>query len=323
MNPPPYHLRVNKAADRFALIEAIRRLNKLDGNLEEYTYYGLGGPYLEDMRLLYEFCPEIPMVSIEENEEVYKRQDFHRPCASDILQLERSDVRSYIAIYDANDRKSIFWLDYTRLDYTYFDDFITLLGKVASGSMVKITLRADPRYYWYNPKSVKRKKVEEFRSKFAGVMPSQSAYPPWAPNGFAFLLQEMLRIAAEQALPPVATRLGFHPVSSFYYSDGTWMFTLTGVIWSRDDTAAVERAFDSWEFANLTWTGPKLIDIPDLSTKERLLLQRCLPCSGSRGATLLTELGYLIDEDIPQTEAALDQYAAFHRYFPYFLKGIP
>lgn len=323
MSHPPYHLRTNKAADRFALIEAIRRLDKLGGNLEEYTYYGLGGPYLEDMRLLYEFCSEIPMVSIEEDEEIYKRQDFHRPCASGILQLEKSDVKSYVDLYEPNDRKSIFWLDYSGLEYTCFDDFITLVGKVASGSMVKVTLRADPRDYWYNPRSMKRKKVEEFRRKFAAVMPDQSAYPPWAYNDFAYLVQEMLQIAAEQALPAVATLLSFHPVSSFYYSDGTWMFTLTGVIWPRNDKAAVKRAFDGWEFANLTWTTPKLIDIPDLSTKERLRLQRCLPCSGSRGATLRVELGYLIGEDIPKTEDALEQYAAFHRYFPYFLRGVP
>ncbi len=323
MSHPPYHLRTNKAADRFALIEAIKRLDKLGGKLEEYTYYGLGGPYLEDMRLLYEFCPEIPMVSIEENEEIRKRQDFHRPCASGTLQLKKTNVKSFIDLYEPSDRKSIFWLDYTRLAYTCFDDFITLLGEIASGSMVKITLRADPRdYWWYNHRSMRRKKIEEFRKKFATVMPTQSAYPPWASKDFAYLVQEMLQIAAEQALP-AAMPLSFHPVSSFYYSDGTWMFTLTGVIWPRNDKAAVERAFNGWEFANLAWARPKLIDIPDLSTKERLRLQRCLPCSASRGATLRAELGYLIDEDILKTETALEQYAAFHRYFPYFLRGVP
>ena len=65
MKQPPYHLRPNKAVDRLALVEAIKRLGRM-GDLSEYTYYGLGGPYLEDFRLLYELCPEIKMVSIEE-----------------------------------------------------------------------------------------------------------------------------------------------------------------------------------------------------------------------------------------------------------------
>lgn len=327
MSHPPYHLRVNKAADRFALIEAIRRLPKLGSELKEYTYYGLGGPYLEDMRLLYEFYPEIPTVSVEVDGEILKRQEFHRPCASSILQLEQMDMGSYIKLYEPNDGKCIFWLDYTDLEYSCFDDFITLLTKVVPGSMVKVTLRAAPRDYWYYNaklrKWIKRKdKVEEFHQKFSSVLPNQSAYPSWAPEKFAFLLQQMLRIAAQQALPAQSTNLAFYPVSSFFYSDGTWMFTLTGVVWDRYDNA-VEQAFNVWGFANLTWARPRLINIPDLSTRERLQLQHCLPCGTSAGAILQAELDYLIDEDVPKTEDALEQYAAFHRYFPYFLRGVP
>jgi hypothetical protein len=323
MSHPPYHLRTNKTADRFALIEAIRRLERLGGGLQEYIYYGLGGPCLEDMRLLYEFYPEIPMISIEEDEEICKRQEFHRPCSIATLQLENNDMKSYITLYESNDKKSIFWLDYTAFHYTYFNDFTTLLGKTACGSMVKITLRVDRRDYWYDPHSMKKEQVEEFQKEFASVLPTPSVRPSWISGNFAYLVQRMLQIASEQALPAAATKLMFYPVSSFYYSDGTWMFTLTGVIWPRDDKAVIERAFGDWEFANLTWARPKLIDIPDLSTKERLLLQQLLPCSGPRGATLRAKLDYLINENILETEAALEQYAAFHRYFPYFLRGIP
>jgi len=326
MSQPPYHLRTNKAADRFAFIEAMRRLERLAGPLAEYTYYGLGGAYLEDIRLVYEFYPEISMVSIEENGEICSRQEFHRPCADDRLQLENNTLKSFIATYEAKDEKSIFWLDYTRLDYTCFRDFITLLGKIAVGSLVKITLRAHPADYWTweGERPLERKgKPEQFRRRFAAVLPDQSAYPHWSAKGFAELLQRMLQIAAQQALPAEATPFAFQPVSSFYYSDSTSMFTLTGVLWPRGDAAAVEKAFNGWQFANLTWTSPKLIDIPDLSTKERLHLQRYLPCSTPPGATLRAKLGHLIEEDIAKSEAALDQYAAFHRYFPYFLRGTP
>jgi len=322
MSPPPYHLRLNKAADRFALIEAIKRLPKLGSQLEEYTYYGMGGPYLEDMRLLYEFHPEIPTVSVERDGEILKRQEFHRPCAPAVLQLETTDIGSYIRLYEPHDRKSIFWLDYTDLEYSHFVDFITLLEKVVPGSMVKVTLRADPRDFWFSPKSMKVKRVQEFQQRFATLLPNQTARPNWASGNFANLLQQMLRIATQQALPAQSTNLAFHPVSSFFYSDGTWMLTLTGVVWNRSDNA-VEQAFNDWEFSNLTWARPSLIDIPDLSTKERLKLQHCLPCGTTPGVVLHTELDYLIDEDVPKTEAALEQYAAFHRYFPYFLRGTP
>ena len=321
MKSPAYHLRPNKAAERFAFIEAIRRLTKLGGSLEEYTYYGLGGPYLEDCRLLYEFYPEISMVSVEENEEVFKRQEFHLPCGT--LHLEPKDMKSFIIQYQPNDKKSIFWLDYTRLEYECFDDFKALLGKVAEKSMIKITLRAEPDDFWDEYKKLRIDKAEGFRKIFDKVMPNPSADPPRDSGGLAHLLQKMLQIAAQQALPAEATSLVFQPVSSFYYSDGKGMFTLTGIVCERANKWRVRRTFNGWEFANLTWAKPKLIDIPILSTKERLSLQHCLPCSGARGATLRTELGYLIDSDSVTTDDALEQYAAFHRYSPYFVRGIP
>ena len=323
MRPPPYHLRPNKTADRFALIEAIKRLEKLDdGSLNDYTYYGLGGPYLEDFRLLYDFCPDIGMVSIEIDDEVYKRQKFHLPCET--LKLEPADVSSFIAQFDLSEKKSIFWLDYTGLEFSFFEDFKALLSIVAEDSMVKVTLRSEPRDYWVlRPASLKRRKAAEFRAKFATVMPDPSADPPRELQDFAYLLQEMLQIAALQALPPSATTWTFVPVSSFYYADGAGIFTLTGVVCESARKAEVERVFSDWEFANLTWGLPKLIDVPILSTKERLHLQALLPSGVGAGTKLRKHLDYLIDEDIEKTEAALEQYAAFHRYSPYVLRGVP
>lgn len=311
MRHPPYQLRPNKAVDRFTLIEAIRRLEKLC-NLRKYTYYGLGGPYLEDFRLLYEFCPEIAMVSMEEDKETYKRQKFHLPCGK--VQLKKMEFHTFLNQYEPRDKKSIFWLDYTHLEYPCFDDFMALLVKVGEKSMIKITLRSEPRDFV--------DKAADFRRQFDTVMPDPSADPPATFEDFAYLLQGMLGVAAEQALPST-TRLVFQPVSSFYYADGVGMFTLTGVVWPRSELGDVKKAFRNWEFANLTWERPRLISIPILSAKERLHLQSCLPRRTSRGTTLLAKLGYLIDDDIPQTEAALEQYAAFHRYSPYFLRGVP
>ena len=143
MKHPAYHLRTNKAAERFAFIEAVRRLERLSASgLADYTYHGLGGPYLEDFRLLYEFCPDIGMVSFETEGETYKRQEFHLPSSK--VQLINNDIASYIAHYNPGDAKSIFWLDYTGLEYSYFEDFKALLGLVEEESMIKITLRCEP-----------------------------------------------------------------------------------------------------------------------------------------------------------------------------------
>lgn len=323
MSSPAYHLRPNKAADRFALLEAIRRLPLLgDGGLDKYTYFSLGGAYLEDCRLLYEFCPEMRMVSIESNGDVYKRQKFNLPFRT--LKLVEEDVSSYISRYEPGDDKSVFWLDYTGLDYSCFQDFTALLETVVPNSMIKITLRSEPREYWIlNPPRLKRKQAERFKNRFEAVMPDASVHPPRAPEGLAFLLQEMLQIAAEKVLPPGASGRSFMPVSSFYYSDGTWMFTLTGIVCDVERTQSIRKAYENWEFANLDWSMPTRISVPVLSTKERLHLQRLLPTKTTPGRRLRRRLGYLIEDDLQQTEDALEQYAAFHRYSPYFLRGVP
>jgi len=316
MSHPPYHLRVNKAVDRLALIEAIRLLEKLcDGDLSAYTYYGLGGPFLEDFRLLYELYPRLAMASLEEKREIYKRQRFHLPCGT--LRLYHTDVRSFLKRHRVQQRKSIFWLDFTGLRYGHIDDFMTLLEWVDADSMIKITLQAEPKRYPKTPES-----ADQFHRQFGAVLPEAPAELPGMIDGFALLLQGMLRVASQKALPS-GVPLMFQPISSFCYSDGTGMFTLTGVVCAREEDARVRSAFKDWRFANLDWGPPTWIDMPVLSTKERLHLQCLLPCGGDPGPALRNALGYLTDDDLELTEAGLRQYAHFHRYHPYFVRAMP
>ncbi len=312
MRHPPYNLRPNKAVDRLVLIEAISRLERLGEELSDYTYHGLGGPYLEDFRLMYEFYPEIKLVSIEEDKETLKRQEFHLPCGT--LQLKKDKVESFLLQYEPEDAKSIFWLDYTRLEYRNFEDFEVLLGKVADNSMVKVTLPAEP--------CESREDPEEFIRRFGAVMPDPSSYPPHRNGEFAHLLQRMLQVAAQKA-PLSVMNLTFQPVSSFFYSDGTSMFTLTGIVCERGKETRIKEAFGDWPFANLNWKKPEEIAVPMLSTHERLHLQANLPCGGNAGRELRRALGYNIEKSWRRTEEKMSHYAKFHRYYPYFMKIIP
>lgn len=127
MKHPPYHLRVNKAVDRFLLVEILNILKK-HCDISNYTYYGFGGPFLEDCRLINAHCPEIKIVSIEKNEQTFKRQQFH--CFSKILDLQHDDFASFLANFSSTGGE-IFWLDYTDLKFGHFDDFMSTLEKVS------------------------------------------------------------------------------------------------------------------------------------------------------------------------------------------------
>lgn len=321
MKQPAYHLRANKAVDRLTLIDAMKRISALDANIGEYTYYGFGGPYLEDFRLMYEFYPEIRMISIEDNDEIYKRQRFHAPCHSSQLRLKKIEFKAFLDEYDGSDEKTIFWLDYLDLKYARFEEFMELLPKVSNGSIIKITLRCEPQDYIRNDEKGPDKSIE-FQNQFSDVLPHPDAKPAATFEDMANLLQNMIRIAAQKSLSS-AMPSQFLPISSFRYADGAGMFSLTGMVWARKDVGKVRRAFGDWHLRNLNWGMPRLIDVPTLSTKERLHLQRKLPCERHAGRVLRRALGYLIENDTKRTEGKLRQYADFHRYSPYFMKAVP
>ena len=311
MNQPAYHLRPNKAVDRFILIDLLRRLQNLE-DLSNYTYYGLGGPYLEDFRVLYEMSADMPMVSIESRKQIFDRQKFHRPCST--LQLQHTDLFQFINQYQHNDRKSIFWLDYTNLKYMNFEYFELLLNKVAARSVVKISLRSEPGDWRKNPQSF----VDEFRA----IMPRPDAGPTFIISSYAKLLQDMLKIAAQRAFTG-GMPMTFQPLTSFYYADGVGMLTVTGVVCLKTDEQAFRDEFADWSFANLDWSQPQEIDVPILSTKERLRLQEILPCNINVGQKLYDALGYELGNGAKRTVQQLEQYSQFHRYYPHFIRAVP
>jgi hypothetical protein len=312
MSTPAYHLRPNKAVDRYTLVESIRRLVG-SAELPEYTYYGLGGPYLEDFRLLREFFPELAMVSIELSSTVYKRQVFHQPCGD--IELLNEDLGTFLSGYRSQNRKGIFWLDYTWLKASCFREFALLLGKATVGSIIKTTLRCNPRDY------DGKNKTGTFGSQFQRFLLKPTLNPPLGVSDLATLLQEMLQTASQQQLR--GTSVTFQPICSFYYSDGTPMFSLTGTLCRNDDVTRIRALAERWELNNLDWNPPKEIDLPFLSTKERLHLQKHLPCTSLAGKTLLLLLGHDVDDIVAVSEKKMEQYARFYRYYPHFIRAIP
>lgn len=321
MKHPAYPIRPNKAVDRLMLVDVLRRLEGI-GSISEYTYYSLGGPFLEDFRLLYDFFPDLPMVSIENDPETFKRQKFHLPCRS--TKLELHGLQTYLNRYDARGRKSIFWLDYTELSYQAFVDFMALLTSVADGSVIKLTLRAEPSDYW-DPTGDKKKdeeKIAEFASQFRALLPLTYKQPPSDFKKLAQLLQDILRIAVDRTLPGGNQRC-FQLVSSFRYADGVGMATFTGVVCASKERKKYTDLFQDWRFAHLEWETPALISVPFLSTKERLHLQKYLPHQKRDVEMLRRALGYDVGDGPKKSSEAMSQYADFHKYYPYLVKAIP
>ena len=222
MRHPPYHLRVNKAIDRFLLVQIIDIL-KGYCEISDYTYYGFGGPFLEDCKLIHNRCPEIKIVSIEKNEATFKRQEFHR--FSKNLDLRQIDFASFLANF-SSDGKEIFWLDYTNLSLGHFDEFMSILGKVSENSIVKITVQVKLP----EPSSNGLSAWENFLRKYEQVLPPSTRQTDIATRfRFVKLLQDMFQIASQQALPASGKSV-FQLLDSAHYNDQTEMLSITGMV---------------------------------------------------------------------------------------------
>src|SRR6185437_5623549 len=138
----PYRLRPNKAVDRELFLSLLLRLAPTL-SLERYHYVGLGGPFLEDFRLVHARLGIGRMTCIESEEAVHKRQKFNQPIAS--MECLYSTLEDYLDTYDF-ETPAIVWFDYTepKAVTTQIQRFSRTIGTVPLRSVLRVTLNANP-----------------------------------------------------------------------------------------------------------------------------------------------------------------------------------
>jgi hypothetical protein len=138
----PYRLRPNKAVDRELFLSLLTRLSPKLG-METYRYIGLGGPFLEDFRLVHARLGIAKMTCIEAKEQVHKRQVFNRPIAC--VECVHKKLEDFLDETDL-DAPAIIWFDYTEPGSitTQIERFARTIGTVAIGSVLRVTLNANP-----------------------------------------------------------------------------------------------------------------------------------------------------------------------------------
>ena len=255
---------------------------KINCGLSDYTYYGFGGPYLEDCRLIHDRCPEIKIVSIENNQQTYERQEFHRFTKN--LEIRKEDFAEFLLNFSSSGRE-IIWLDYIDREYTRFNEFKSILGKVSEKSVVKITIRAERD----------RQNLERFKEQYPKMLPSKIPNDIFEESKLVKLLQDMLQLATQRALPTSGESV-FQLLSSSYYREPTRMLSVTGIVCNKNEVSEIQQWFKDWAFLNLTWENPREINVPILSIKERLHLEKHMPTQDRTGHTLSQVLGYKIEK---------------------------
>jgi hypothetical protein len=318
----PYQLRPNKAVERLVFLELLSYLEAPLAISSAYDYVGFGGPQMEDFRLMHELFPEMKMRSIEREPAVLKRQKFNGPHTNVACKLQTSGE---FVLHVSDRRRLIVWLDYTDPSERtqQIEEFQSLVRGVRNLSIAKITLNAAPSTLGGSPgeAGLQAKRLAAFLSEFARFFPNGLEEEAVNNDQFPSTLLSVVDYAAREALSG-RRDWRFQPLTSATYADGQQMLTVTGIVGPRTEIANVLAVskLAPWDFSRLTWSDPVRIDVPDLTLKERIVINQNLPRLTSQIPALQKRLGIWVDSTAAKSEARLRNYVLFQRHYPYWGK---
>lgn len=319
----PYRLRPNKAVDRELFLSLLMRLApKL--SLEKCHYVGLGGPFLEDFRMIHGRLGIAKMTCIETEEQVHKRQLFNRPVAS--IECVHKSLEDYLDETDF-DAPAIIWFDYTEPKgiTTQIERFARTIGVVPIGSVLRVTLNANPAALGKpEPKdisveaegeasgdrsekpTIQEWRLARFKERLGSLFPNGLGPDGMNFKTFGASLLRALKLAVEKEALSFRDRCVVWALAT-HYADGQAMVTAALVICKNDDKA-VEDLVKGWEFYS-TVDAPHRLDLPALSTLERLTMES--------DGDAKTKMGF----ELPKSdmgENPFEVFQKFYRIYPHF-----
>lgn len=305
----PYRLRPNKAVDRELFLSLLMRLApKLA--LEKYHYVGLGGPFLEDFRMIHGRLGIVKMTCIETEEQVHKRQLFNRPVAS--IECIHKSLEDYLDETDFND-PVIIWFDFTEPGgiTTQIERFARTIGSVPLGSVLRVTLNANPAALGKPPDNLSEAELMDWRLKafqrrLGALFPSGLLADGMKQKSFGKSLLSALKLAVEKEVLSFLDRQVVWALAT-HYADGQAMVTAALIVCEKDDKS-LEKLVKGWEFYSNA-DAPHLIDLPALSTLERLTMESSVDAK------------QIMDFELPKSdmdENPFEVFKKFYRIFPHF-----
>lgn len=305
----PYRLRPNKAVDRELFLSLLMRLApKLV--LDKYHYVGLGGPFLEDFRLIHGRLGISKMTCIETEEQVHLRQKFNRPIAS--IECVHKSLEDYLDETDF-DSPAIIWFDYTepRGITSQIERFARTIGTVPIGSILRVTLNANPSSLGkpdgnLSEAELMEWRLQSFKRRLGALFPSGLIADGMKQKNFGKSLLHALKLAVEKEVLSFRDRRIVWALAT-HYADGQAMVTAALVVCQNGDKT-IEESVKAWEFHTTTDT-PHRVDLPALSTLERLTMES--------NDDAQTKMGFELPKS-DMDENPFEIFKKFYRIYPHF-----
>lgn len=321
----PYHLRPNKAVERYLFVELLTKINR-SKPIGAYTYVGFGGAFLEDFKLIHRHFGNKKMLSIEIDPNVIKRQRFNLPLSC--IKCTHQSSGQFIGSYSIKGNAAI-WLDYASASEhrIQIQEFESLLPKLQTYDVVKITLNTNPEVLrsrdsmnaqgkreTEEERNIKR--LEELNKRLGDYLPQDVTPDMMSVDELPQVLCRVLKAAADRIMRGRSEEL-FQPLSAFVYADSYHqMLTLTGIILPRAEVSSFlkETAIKRWDLSATDWKTIHRIRMPELTAREKLFIDSHLPRSNEK--TIQKKLKFLFGANEQQSLKALKSYVIFYRHYP-------
>jgi hypothetical protein len=258
------------------------------------------------------------MTSLEIDPKVLDRQLMNMPASC--VELTNDSTTDFTEDYTPGRIPLIAWFDYTKPDWkTQLSESCDLLEKLPPHSIFKLTLTGSIKCLGGAPDNLAAK-AERFSEIFGDYGPFAAV--DMSKKEFCKTLYRVVRGAIGDAVPDTSQR-AVRSLASFTYDDGTPILTITMLVAPMEVIdEVVERAWLlTWPFADINWAGPKEISVPQLSLRERLLVDTLLPKAAAR--TVVNQLKLRLENSYANSVAAMKRYIEFKQHVPQFLRIAP
>jgi hypothetical protein len=319
----PYHLRPNKFVERALFVELLSHINAVHP-IADYVYVGFGGPYLEDFKILHQHFGIKNMLSLEQEEWVFYRQQFNIPYSA--VSCKRQTSSEFIEAFDetmrsyGKNRRALIWLDYAAAGElrAQMGEVRSLIPRLQANDLLKITLNANPTVL--GQRATPAERLAELRLRLGDLLPEGITEENITHKEYPRVLLRTLEAQAKTAAGETQD-LMFQPIANYVYADTHQMLTVTGIIVPRADHASLlrESRLDNFALGMTNWKDYHYINVPYLSIREKLTLDAVLftrKRNAERTESLSKKL--TLAKTRAETVKLIKAYTLFYRFYPHY-----
>jgi hypothetical protein len=312
-----YSLRPNKNVERKLMIEVLRALMP-EFTIPEYRYVGMGSLWFVDFGLVHRTLGIYDMVSIERD--TPDRAVFNRPFKC--IEVKDGDTTSVLPTLRLKRKPSVVWLDHeSGIDGPGLRDATLVSERVPSGSVLVLTLNAQAQRLknQKDPDGNDLTKEEYLRMKAGDAVPFPLSKDALDKDRYPALLGRIVSAHIRHSLRAAGRPEKFWQFFDLAYQDGAPMVTVGGMIATEEEAAKI--AWDRLsplEGCVRDGEPQASIAVPLLTAREKVALDRLLPCDGA-----LTEEVVRENYEFTISQEKLDAYRTFYRYYPLFAEYLP